>query len=168
MCRFTDRPTELKRKMGAEVYFGGVFKRQTVFRVMRRERIPIPIDPKTGKESIKSMINTSPLMNEYYEDKRMIDALKNLKLEIGSDGRNRFWLNPFGTKTGRNNPSANRCIFGLPHTMRSFMRPPPGMAFAQVDVGAEEIGIAAALSLDPVLMADYHIPPIRCCCPRSS
>ena len=72
---------------------------------MRRNNIPIPIDPKTGKEScatklIKSMIETYPLLKDYYEDKRMIDALKNLKLEIGADGRNRFWLNPFGTKTG--------------------------------------------------------------------
>ena len=81
--------------------------------------------------------------------------MKNLKLEIGSDGRNRFWLNPFGAKTGRNNPSTNRALFGLPHTMRSFMKPGPGMAIAQVDFGAEEIGIAAALSGDTVLMADY-------------
>jgi hypothetical protein len=151
---------ELNRKLGADVYFQNVFKRRTMFQVMRRNGIPIPTDPKTGKEScatklIKSMIETSPLLKEYYEDTRMIKALGGLKLEIGSDGRNRFWLNPFGTKTGRNNPSTNRCIFGLPHTMRSFMKPPPGMAFAQVDVGAEEIGIAAALSGDSVLMADY-------------
>src|SRR5262249_43831296 len=65
-------------------------------------------------------------------------------------------LNPFGTKTGRNNPSTNRALFGLPHTMRSFMEPGPGMAIAQVDYGAEEIGIAAAVSGDPVLMADYR------------
>src|SRR5258708_38170402 len=86
----------------------------------------------------------------------MIDALKNLKLEIGADGRNRSWRNPVGTKTGRHNPSTNRGILGLPHTMRSFMRPGPGMAFAQVDYGSEEIGIAAALSRDPVLMSDYR------------
>ena len=131
---------ELNRKLGAEVYFQDVFKRKTMFQVMRRNGIPIPIDPKTGKDScatklIKSMIETYPLLKDYYEDKRMIDALKNLKLEIGADGRNRFWLNPFGTKTGRNNPSTNRALFGLPHTMRSFMKPGPGMAIAQVDYG---------------------------------
>ena len=119
---------ELNRKLGAEVYFQNVFKRSTMFRLMRRNGIPIPIDPKTGKDScatklIKSMIETYPLLKHFYEDKRMIDAVKNLKLEIGSDDRNRFWLNPFGTKTGRNNPSTNRYIFGLPHTMRSFMKP---------------------------------------------
>jgi hypothetical protein len=151
---------ELNRKLGAEVYFQNVFKRKTVFQVMRRNEIPIPIDPKTGKLScatklIKSMIETYPILKEFYEDKRMIDAIKNLKLEIGKDGRNRFWLNPFGTKTGRNNPSTNKALFGLPHTMRSFMKPGPGMALAQVDYGSQEIGIAAALSRDPVLMADY-------------
>ena len=130
--------TELNRKLGAEVYYQDVFKRRTMFAVMRRDGIPIPVDPKTGKYScatklIKSMIETYPLLKEYYEDKRMIDAVKNLKLEIGADGRNRFWLNPFGTKTGRNNPSTNRCVLGLPHTMRSFIKPPPGMALAQVD-----------------------------------
>jgi DNA polymerase I len=151
---------DLNRKLGADVYFCGVFKRKTLFGVMRRSGIPIPIDPKTGKEScatklIKSMIDTHPLMNEYYEDKRMIDALRHLKLEIGSDHRHRFWLNPFGTKTGRNNPSTNT-IFGLPHTMRSFIKPLPSMAIAQVDAGAEEVGIAAALSGDSVLVADYR------------
>jgi DNA polymerase-1 len=152
---------ELNRKLGGEVYLAGVFKRGTMFQVMHRNGIPIPIDPKTGKLScatklIKNMIETYPPLKEYYEDKRMIDALRNLKLEIGTDGRNRFWLNPFGTKTGRNNPSTNRAILGLPHTMRSYMRPGPGMAFAQVDYGSEEIGIAAALSRDPVLMSDYR------------
>jgi DNA polymerase I len=152
---------ELNHKLGAEVYFQDVFKRKTMFQVMRRNGISIPIDPKTGKEScatklIKSMIETYPLLKIYYEDTRMIKALGSLKLEIGSDGRNRSWLNPFGTKTGRNNPSTNRALFGLPHTMRSFMRPGPGMAIAQVDFGSQEIGIAAALSGDPTLIADYQ------------
>ena len=151
---------ELNHKLGAEVYFQNVFKRQTMFQVMQRNQIPIPIDPKTGKNScatklIKSMIETYPLLKDYYEDKRMIDALKNLKLEIGADGRNRFWLNPFGTKTGRNNPSTNRALFGLPHTMRSFMKPSRGMALAQIDYGNQEIGIAASLSNDSTAIEDY-------------
>jgi len=151
---------ELNRTLGAEVYFQNVFKRATMLQVMRRNGIPIPIDPKTRNPScatklIKSMIETYPLLKHYYENKRMIDALKNLKLEIGSDNRNRFWFNPFGTKTGRNNPSTNRALFGLPHTMRSFMKPAPGMAIAQIDYGNEEAGAAAFLSGDPTAIADY-------------
>jgi len=151
---------DLNRKLDAEVYFAGVFKRRTMLRLMRQHNIPIPIDPKTGNEScatklIKSMIETYPPLKDFYEYKRMIDAIKNPELEIGSDGRNRCWLNPFGTKTGRNNPSTNRELLGLPHTMRSFMKPDPGMTIAQVDIGNEEIGIAA-LSGDPTLIADYQ------------
>ena len=144
-----------------EVYYQDVFKRRTMFALMRACKIPIPIDPKTRKftcatRAVKGMIATHPLLKEYYEDKRMIDAVKNLQLEIGADNRNRSWLNPFGTKTGRNNPSTNRYVFGLPHTMRSFIKPDrPRWAIATVDVGCEEVGIAAALSGDPVLQADY-------------
>jgi DNA polymerase I-like protein with 3'-5' exonuclease and polymerase domains len=151
---------ELNCKLGAEVYFQDVFKRKMMFQVMQRNGIPIPIDPKTGKHScatklIKSMTETYPLLKDYYEDKRMIDALKNLKLEIGSDDRNRFWFNPFGTKTGRNNPSTNRALFGLPHTMRSFMKPERGRAIAQIDYGNQEAGIAAFLSGDRTAIEDY-------------
>jgi hypothetical protein len=150
---------EMNSKLGAEVYFCGVFKRGAMFRLMRQRDIPIPIDPKTGSYScatklLKPMTETYLEIKTFYEDKRMIDALGRFGLEIGSDNRHRFWLNPFGTKTGRNNPST-KTLWGLPHTMRSFMRPGPGSAIAQVDYGNEEIGIAAALSGDLVAIADY-------------
>jgi hypothetical protein len=151
---------ELNRKLDYEIFYSGIFKRAAVFRMMQQRGIPIPVDPKTKKLScstklIKPMIETYPEMKVFYEDKRMLDAFTRLGLEIGSDGRHRTWANPFGTKTGRNNPST-KALWGLPHTMRSFMRPDaPGMAIAQVDFGAEHIGIAAALSGDPVAMADY-------------
>src|SRR6516165_8841173 len=152
--------SEMNRKLGAEIYFCGVFKRIAMFRLMQQRGIPIPIDPKTGNYScatklLKPMTETYPEIKTFYEDKRMIDALSRFGLEIGTDGRHRFWLNPLGTKTGRNNPST-KTLWGLPHTMRSFMKPGPGMAIAQVDYGSEHIGIAAALSGDPVLMADYR------------
>jgi DNA polymerase-1 len=40
--------------------------------------------------------------------------------------------------------------------MRSLIKPAPGMALAQADVGAEEVGIAAANSRDPTLILDYQ------------
>jgi DNA polymerase I-like protein with 3'-5' exonuclease and polymerase domains len=36
------------------------------------------------------------------------------------------------------------------------MKPPPGMALAQIDYASEEVGIAAALSRDPALIEDYY------------
>ena len=79
--------TELNRKLGAEVYFQNVFKRRTMFQVMQRNRIPIPIDPKTGDFScaaklIKSMIGTYPLLKHFYEDKR--NDRRNKKLKAGN------------------------------------------------------------------------------------
>jgi hypothetical protein len=151
----------MNRKLGAEIYHNGVFKRGAMFRLMQQRNIPIPIDPKTGNYScatrlLKSMTETYPEMKIFYEDKRMIDALGRFNIEIGTDSRHRTWLNPFGTKTGRNNPST-RSLWGLPHTMRSFlMATTPNTAFGQVDYGNEEIGIAAALSGDPTLIADYR------------
>jgi hypothetical protein len=55
--------------------------------LMRVCKIPLPVDPKTNKYScatklLKSMVETYPLLKVFYEDKRMIDAIKNLKLEI--------------------------------------------------------------------------------------
>ena len=44
---------ELNHKLGAEVYFHNVFKRKTMFQMMRRNNIPIPIDPKTRKGKLR-------------------------------------------------------------------------------------------------------------------
>src|SRR5262249_18669028 len=53
----------LNRKLGAEIYFCGVFKRGAMFRLMQQRGIPIPVDPKTGKYScatrlLKPMVGT--------------------------------------------------------------------------------------------------------------
>lgn len=151
---------ELNRKLGIEIYYCDVFKKSAVFRLMMRHKIPIPIDPKTGKFSaalkhLKNMIEAQPVLKVFYRDKKLIDALRDLKLEIGDDGRNRVWLNPFATKTGRNNPSTNRLVLGLPFTMRSLIAPELGTAIGQVDFGNEEVGIAGFLSKDQRLIKDY-------------
>jgi hypothetical protein len=67
---------ELNQKLGAEVYFHNVFKRKTMFAVMQRNGIPIPIDPKTGKPScatklIEPMIETYPPLKDFY--RRLVD-----------------------------------------------------------------------------------------------
>src|SRR5262245_24166304 len=56
---------EMNRKLGAEVYYCGVFKRGAMFRLMQRRGIPIPVDPKTGNYScatrlLKPMVETYP------------------------------------------------------------------------------------------------------------
>jgi DNA polymerase-1 len=85
-------------------------------------------------------------------------ALGQLRLNdlvVGPDGRNRALLSMFRSKTGRNQPSNSRFAFGLAAWLRGLIRPGPGRALAYVDWSGQEYGIAAALSGDPAMRADY-------------
>ena len=77
-------------------------------------------------------------------------------LAIGPDGRNRCLLSAFASRTGRNQPSNARFIFGPAAWLRGLIRPSPGRAVAYVDWSQQEFGIAAALSGDPAMMAAYR------------
>jgi hypothetical protein len=76
-------------------------------------------------------------------------------LQVGSDGRNRTSLFPFGTRTGRNAPSNSKFIFGPACWLRSLILPEPGTTLAYIDWSAQEWGIAAALSGDPAMVEAY-------------
>jgi hypothetical protein len=85
-------------------------------------------------------------------------ALGQLRLQdlaVGSDGRNRCLLSVFGSKTGRNQPSNSRSIFGPSCWLRSLIRPGPGRAVAYVDWSQQELGIAASLSGDRAMQQAY-------------
>jgi hypothetical protein len=86
-------------------------------------------------------------------------ALSQLRLEdlaVGADGRNRCLLSPFRSKTGRNQPSTSRFIFGPSTWLRGLIRPAEGLALAYVDWEQQEFGIAAALSGDPAMQTAYR------------
>jgi DNA polymerase I len=76
-------------------------------------------------------------------------------LAVGTDGRNRCSLAAFRSKTGRNQPSTSRFIFGPACWMRSLIKPDVGRAVAYVDWCQQEFGIAAALSGDKNMMEAY-------------
>ncbi len=77
-------------------------------------------------------------------------------LAVGRDGRNRLLLSPFGSRSGRNTPSNTKFIFGPSAWLRGLIRPPSGHGLAYVDWSSQEVGIAAALSGDPRLIAAYQ------------
>lgn len=77
-------------------------------------------------------------------------------LPVGSDGRNRCLLSGFCSRTGRNQPSNSRFIFGPSSWMRSLIKPEPGRALVYCDWSQQEFGIAAALSGDANMMAAYR------------
>ena len=75
------------------------------------------------------------------------------RLPIGPDGRNRPSLFPFATATGRN--AHRRSPFNAHAGVRGFMRFPPDTIGAYLDWRTQEVGVAAAVSGDAVLKADY-------------
>jgi DNA polymerase I len=84
-----------------------------------------------------------------------LSQLRLHELEVGVDGRNRPSLFPFGSKTGRNQPSNSRFIFGPAVWLRGLIRPSDGRAVAYVDWSQQEFGIAAALSDDHIMQDAY-------------
>ena len=74
---------------------------------------------------------------------------------MGYDGRNRTMLSPFRAKTGRNQPSTSRFIFGPSVWIRGLIQPRRGWGLAYIDWEQQEFGIAAALSGDPRMLAAY-------------
>jgi hypothetical protein len=90
------------------------------------------------------------------ELRHALSQLRLNELAVGADGRNRCLLSAFGSRTGRNQPSNSRFIFGPSTWLRSLIRPGPGRAVAYVDWSAQELGIAAALSGDPTMQAAYQ------------
>jgi DNA polymerase-1 len=76
-------------------------------------------------------------------------------LQVGKDGRNRCLLSAFSSRTGRNQPSNTKFIFGPSVWLRGLIKPPPGYSIAYIDWQQQEFGIAAALSGDPAMKLAY-------------
>jgi hypothetical protein len=90
------------------------------------------------------------------ELRHALGQLRLQELAVGADARNRCLLSPFGSRTGRNQPSNSRFIFGPSTWLRSLIRPEPGKAVAYVDWEQQEFGIGAALSGDRAMMDAYQ------------
>ena len=83
-----------------------------------------------------------------------LGVIKRARLPIGSDGRNRPSLFPFGTATGRN--AHSKSLFNAHASVRSFMAFPEDEIGVYLDWRTQEVGVAAALSDDQALMDAYR------------
>ena len=106
-------------------------------------------------DTFGDMADVYPELRQHAELRRTLGQMREQDLAIGPDGRNRCMLSPFGSCTGRNQPSTSHSIFGMPAWLRSLIRPSPGHALAYVDWSQQEFGIAAALSGDEVMQQAY-------------
>jgi hypothetical protein len=112
----------------------------------------LALDDDTFRQMAKGYPQLAPLR----ELRHSLSDLRLGALAVGDDGRNRCLLSAFASRTGRNQPSNARYIFGPSVWLRGLIRPNPGCAVAYVDWSQQEFGIAAALSGDAVMMDAYR------------
>jgi len=138
---------------------GRTFKREKFAAWLVRAGIPWPqlesgeldLSDDAFREAARSRPEVAPL-------RELRSALSDLRLNdlaVGRDGRNRLILSAFRARTGRNQPSNSKFIFGPSTWLRGLIKPPPGCGVTYVDWSQQEFGIAAALSGDPNMLTAY-------------
>lgn len=145
---------------GYHVYENGRFVTAKFEDFLRRSSIPWPrlecgrlaLDDNTFRD----MARAYPQISALRELRHSLTDLRLNALSVGSDGRNRCLISPYRARTGRNQPSNSKFIFGPSVWIRGLIQPPPGRGIAYVDFRSQEIGIAAALSGDELLMEGYR------------
>jgi DNA polymerase I len=142
------------------VFEGRTFKADRFAAWLARNHIPWPrldsgrLDLEDG--TFRQMAKAHPVISPLRELRSSLADLRLADLAVGDDGRNRTLLSPFRARTGRNQPSNSKFIFGSAVWLRSLIKPSPGYAVAYVDWSQQEFGIAAALSGDMAMQAAYH------------
>jgi DNA polymerase-1 len=141
------------------IYDGDRFVAARFEQYLSRLHIPWPrlesgalrLDDETFHQQSRRYPEVAPVR----ELRHALGQLRLNDLAVGLDGRNRTILSAFRARTGRNQPSNSRFIFGPSVWLRSLIRPPEGRGLAYVDWSAQEIAIAGALSSDQLLWNAY-------------
>jgi DNA polymerase-1 len=142
------------------VYDGRTFKLERFSQWLGHEGIPWPrlesgqldLSDSTFRQQARAYPRVAPLR----ELRNSLADLRLNDLSVGQDGRNRTILSAYRSRTGRNQPSNTRFIFGPSVWLRGLIKPAPGQAVAYVDWKQQEFGIAAALSGDTAMQAAYQ------------
>lgn len=103
------------------------------------------------RDTFNEMVPRYPQVRPLMELRHALGEMRLESLAVGSDGRNRVLLSPFGASTARNTPSNTGFIFGPAVWLRGLIKPSEGKALAYVDWRSQEVAIAAALSGDSAL-----------------
>jgi hypothetical protein len=157
-----DIQNELIAEIDADygVFEGRTFKADRFAGWLARHDIPWP-RLESGRldlsdDTFRDMARTHPAVAPLRELRAALSGMRLSDLAVGRDGRNRTILSAFRARTGRNQPSNTKFIFGPSVWLRGLIQPPPGYGIAYIDWQQQEFGIAAALSRDPLMMEAYH------------
>jgi hypothetical protein len=142
------------------VFDGRTFKADRWERWLISQGIPWPL-LETGRldlsdDTFRQMSRSWPEVAPMRELRSALSELRLNDLAVGSDGRNRTIISAFRARTGRNQPSNTRFIFGPSVWLRSLIKPPEGYGIAYLDWSQQEHGIAGVLSGDTAMMAAYE------------
>ena len=125
------------------VYVEGSFKEALFESYLARESIPWPrLDSgrlALDRNTFSNMSKRYPIVQPLHELRKTLGELKLNKLAVGRDGRNRTLLSPFAAKTGRNQPSTTKFVFGPAKWIRGLIKPTDRMALAYCDWSSQEI-----------------------------
>lgn len=83
------------------------------------------------------------------------NAEKTIFDSLGTDGRIRAHLNPYGAQSSRSQAKSTSFIFLKPAWQRSMVQPPRGRALASIDWSSVEFLLSALLSQDRKMLAAY-------------
>lgn len=112
--------------------------------------------PSLDADTFKKMSDRYPSVLTMAYARKLRGQGRKFEFPLGDDCRMRCMLSPFGSDTGRNQPSNSRFIFGASAWMRSVVKAGDDTVLAYVDFSAQEVGLAAALSGDEALIKDYQ------------
>jgi len=142
------------------IYKGRTFKITNFEDFLIRNDIPWPrlesgaLD--LQDDTFREMGRIHPIIAPLRELRVTLSQMRLSDLSIGQDGRNRSILSAFRSRTGRNQPSNSRFIFGPSVWLRGLIRPEPGYGLAYIDWCQQEFGIAAVLSGDINMIEAYQ------------
>ena len=142
------------------VFDGRTFKADRFAAWLARKNIPWPL-LETGRldlsdDTFRQMAKVYPAVSPLRELRSALSDLRLNDLAVGKDGHNRTILSAFRSRTGRNQPSNSKYIFGPSVWLRGLIKPPPDHGVAYVDWKQQEFGIAAALSGDAAMQIAYQ------------
>jgi DNA polymerase family A len=107
-------------------------------------------------DTFRQQARVHPSVAPLRELRSSLSELRLHDLMVGRDGRNRTILSAFRARTGRNQPSNSKFVFGPSVWIRGLIKPPPGHAVAYIDWSQQEFGIAASLSGDAAMQDAYR------------
>ena len=133
---WSDIQDELIRRIDLDygVYDGRTFKVERFSKYLQNRDLAWPYLPSGAldlkEDTFRQMSKMHPDILPLHELRYAMSQLRLSDLAVGSDGRNRTMLSAFRARTGRNQPSNSKFIFGPAVWLRGLIRPHEGRALA--------------------------------------